>query len=91
MVEEADVVEGCRAIGFTLGVPTIGMLGLVDDVLADRAFIEGRERNAAELANVSDVPTGAPHNVANALAAATLARAFGVERRCARRAAVLRA
>jgi UDP-N-acetylmuramoylalanine--D-glutamate ligase len=79
MVEEADVVEGCRAIGFTLGIPTVGMVGVVDDVIADRAFIEGRERNAAELAHVSDVPTGAPHNVANALAAATLARSFGVE------------
>ena len=58
--------------------PRSGMLGVVDDVLADRAFIEGRERNAAELARVSDVPTGAPHNVANALAAAALARAHGV-------------
>jgi len=79
MVEEAEVVEGCRAIGFTMGIPTIGMVGLVDDVIADRAFIEGRERNAAELARVSDVPTGAPHMVANALAAATLARSFGVD------------
>jgi len=78
MVEEADVVEGCRAIGFTLGVPSIGMLGVVDDVLADRAFVEGRDRNAAQLASVGDVPTGAPHNVANALAAAALARAHGV-------------
>ncbi len=78
MVEEAHVVEGCRAIGFTLGIPAMGMLGVVDDVIADRAFIEGRERNAAELAKVSDVPTGAPHNVANALAATTLARSFGV-------------
>ncbi len=79
MVEQAEVVEGCRAIGFTLGVPGVGMVGLVDDVIADRAFIEGRERNAAELATVSDVPTGAPHNVANALAAAALARSFGVD------------
>jgi len=78
LVEAADVVEGCRAIGFTLGIPTIGMLGVVDDVLADRAFIEGRDRNAAELARVQDVPTGAPHNVSNALAAAALARAHGV-------------
>jgi UDP-N-acetylmuramoylalanine--D-glutamate ligase len=78
MVEEAEVVDGCRAIGFTLGIPDVGMVGLVDDVLADRAFIEGRARNAAELATVADVPTGAPHNVANALAAAALARAHGV-------------
>ncbi|MGI8576408.1 MAG: UDP-N-acetylmuramoyl-L-alanine--D-glutamate ligase [Nocardioidaceae bacterium] len=85
MVEEAEVVEACRAIGFTLGVPAIGMLGLVDDVLADRAFVEGRERNAAELARVADVPTGAPHNVANALAAAALARAHGVSAGAVRR------
>jgi UDP-N-acetylmuramoylalanine--D-glutamate ligase len=84
MVEEAEVVEGCRAIGFTLGIPTIGMVGIVDDVIADRAFIEGRERNAAELARVSDVPTGAPHNVANALAATALARSFGVSGRAVR-------
>jgi len=78
LVEEAEVIEGCRAIGFTLGIPTIGMVGVVDDVLADRAFIEGRDRNAAELARLRDVPSGAPHNVANALAAAALARAHGV-------------
>ncbi len=78
MVEQAEVVEGCRAIGFTLGIPAVGMLGVVDDVLADRAFVEDRVRSAAELAGVADVPTGAPHNVANALAAAALARAHGV-------------
>ncbi|MBA3310087.1 MAG: UDP-N-acetylmuramoyl-L-alanine--D-glutamate ligase, partial [Nocardioidaceae bacterium] len=85
MVEAADVVEGCRAIGFTLGIPGVGMLGVVDGSLADRAFIEGRERNAAELASVSDVPTQAPHNVANALAAAALARAHGVAAGAVRR------
>jgi UDP-N-acetylmuramoylalanine--D-glutamate ligase len=85
MVEDAEVVEGCRAIGFTLGIPSVGMLGVVDGVLADRAFIEGRDRNAAELAAVSDVPTGAPHNVANALAAAALARAHGVSGPAVRR------
>ena len=78
MVADAEVVEGARAIGFTLGIPSVGMLGVVDGVLADRAFIEGRQRNAAELARVQDVPTGAPHNVANALAAAALARSYGV-------------
>ena len=30
LVRDADVEEGCRAIGFTLGVPSIGMLGVVD-------------------------------------------------------------
>jgi UDP-N-acetylmuramoylalanine--D-glutamate ligase len=78
MVEEADVVEGCRAIGFTLGVPGRSMLGVVDDLLVDRAFVENRQENAQELASVHDVRPFAPHNVGNALAAAALARAYGV-------------
>jgi len=78
MVEEADVVEGCRAIGFTLGVPGISMVGVVDDLLVDRAFVQERGENAQELGHVTDVHPLAPHNVANALAAAALARAFGV-------------
>ena len=47
LVREADVAEGARAIGFTLGTPSVGMLGLVDDVLADRAFVEDRHSSAA--------------------------------------------
>ncbi|MCX6433611.1 MAG: UDP-N-acetylmuramoyl-L-alanine--D-glutamate ligase [Actinobacteria bacterium] len=78
MVEEADVVEGCRAIGFTLGAPAPSMLGVVDDLLVDRAFLADRAESAQELGTVSDVRPMAPHNVANALAAAALARAFGV-------------
>ncbi|HYI58034.1 MAG TPA: UDP-N-acetylmuramoyl-L-alanine--D-glutamate ligase [Microlunatus sp.] len=78
MVEDAEVVEGARAIGFTLGTPGLSMLGVVDDLLVDRAFIEQRRDSALELASVSDVTPAAPHNVANALAAAALARAYGV-------------
>ncbi|HET6563292.1 MAG TPA: UDP-N-acetylmuramoyl-L-alanine--D-glutamate ligase [Marmoricola sp.] len=78
LVREADVVEGARAIGFTLGIPGVGMVGVVDDVLADRAFIEQRQQSAAELCTVADLASPAPHFVANALAAAALARAHGV-------------
>ena len=78
MVEDADVVDGCRAIGFTLGVPGLSMLGVVDDMLVDRAFVEDRAERAQELASIHDVRPFAPHNVANALAAAALARAYGV-------------
>jgi UDP-N-acetylmuramoylalanine--D-glutamate ligase len=77
-VMDAEVIEGCRAIGFTLGTPGLSMLGLVDDLLVDRAFVEQRETSALELASLADVTPAAPHNVANALAAAALARAFGV-------------
>ncbi len=82
LVMEAEVVEGCRAIGFTLGVPAPSMLGLVDEVLADRAFVEQRQNSAAELGTLHDLqgdaPSLPPHYVANALAAAALARAYGV-------------
>ncbi len=78
LVREADVQEGARAIGFTLGTPAVGMLGVVDDVLADRAFVEDRQTSAAELCTLSDLATPAPHYVANALAAAALARSHGV-------------
>ncbi|MGV9285920.1 UDP-N-acetylmuramoyl-L-alanine--D-glutamate ligase [Streptomyces sp. NPDC003719] len=78
LVREADVEEGCRAVGFTLGTPGPSQLGVVEGILVDRAFVENRQKNAQELAEVSDVTPPAPHNIANALAAAALARAFGV-------------
>lgn len=55
LVVEADVEEGCRAIGFTLGAPGPSMLGVVDGILVDRAFVENRQKNAQELAEVKDV------------------------------------
>ncbi|HET8604684.1 MAG TPA: UDP-N-acetylmuramoyl-L-alanine--D-glutamate ligase [Marmoricola sp.] len=78
LVRDAEVTEGARAIGFTLGVPAVGMVGLVDEVLADRAFIEERQTTAAELCTLADLASPAPHFVANALAAAALARSHGV-------------
>ncbi len=82
LVEAAEVVEGCRAVAFTLGTPAVSMVGLVDDVLADRAFVAERRTSAAELGTLADLRRDdlapAPHVVANALAAAALARAYGV-------------
>jgi UDP-N-acetylmuramoylalanine--D-glutamate ligase len=78
LVREADVEEGARAIGFTLGMPGVGMVGVVDEILVDRAFIAERQSSAAELCTIDDLASPAPHVVANALAAAALARAHGV-------------
>jgi UDP-N-acetylmuramoylalanine--D-glutamate ligase len=81
MVEDADVQEGCRAIGFGLGAPGPSDLGLVDDILVDRAFLDDRHTTALELATLDDLRTaglGTPHGIANTLAAAALARAAGV-------------
>ena len=86
LVREADVQEGARAIGFTLGTPGVGMMGVVDDVLCDRAFVEERQTSAAELCTIDDLATPAPHYVANALAAAALARSHSVPTEAVREA-----
>lgn len=79
MVAAAEVQEGARAIGFTTDSPDVSMLGLVDDILVDRAFLDNRRHQALELATRADFGTLAPrHLVANALAAAALARAVDV-------------
>ncbi len=82
MVQEAEVVEGARAVGFTLAIPGVSMVGLVEDVLADRAFVAERRTSAAEMGTLADLTRAdnppPPHVVANALAAAALARAYGV-------------
>ena len=84
LVRRADVVEGCRAVGFTLGAPKPGELGVVDELLVDRAFVTDPQHTAAELASVEDIRPPAPHNIADALAAAALARAYGVQPRAVR-------
>ncbi|WP_251009230.1 UDP-N-acetylmuramoyl-L-alanine--D-glutamate ligase [Curtobacterium sp. ISL-83] len=81
MVEEADVVEGCRAVAFTPGVPAPGDVGIVDDVLCDRAFGDDRRNSALELATIADLEEAglaSPHMTMNVLAAAALARAGAV-------------
>ncbi|WP_141577029.1 UDP-N-acetylmuramoyl-L-alanine--D-glutamate ligase [Actinomadura sp. WMMA1423] len=76
LAERAEGVS--RRVGFTLQVPRPGELGVVEELLVDRAFTGDPASHAAELAALGDVRPFAPHNVANALAAAGLARAFGV-------------
>jgi len=80
MVEDAEVQEGARAIGFGLDAPGPSDFGVVDGILLDRAFLEDRERAALELttvAELSDAGLASPHNVSNVLAACALARAAG--------------
>jgi UDP-N-acetylmuramoylalanine--D-glutamate ligase len=81
MVEDAEVIEGARAIGFGLDAPGPSDLGVVDGILCDRAFLEERATTALELATHEDlalVGLGAPHSTANVLAAAAIARSLGV-------------
>ena len=81
LVTEAEVTEGARAIGFTTEIPAVSMVGVVDDLIVDRAFVSQRQTSALELAKVADVQPYAPHNVANACAAAALVRSLGVSPR----------
>ena len=81
-VENADVIEGARAIGFTIGVPAISQVGFVEDILCDRAFLENRQNEAIQLATLDDIlkiGVLSPHLLANVAAASALARSFGVE------------
>lgn len=79
MVEQADVQDGCRAVSFSTQTPGLSSLGVVEDLLVDRAFLDERRHQALELGSLQDLGPIAPqHLVANALAAAALVRAVGV-------------
>ena len=74
-----------RKVFFSLDSPGPGEIGIVEDLLVDRAFVP--DPQAAEmLAELVDVTPTVPHNVLNALAASGLARAVGVDHAAIRRA-----
>ena len=82
MVENADVQEGARAIGFTTGLPGRSHVGFVEDILCDRAFLDDRANSALEIATLDDlsnIGVLTPHLMANAAAATALARSYGVQ------------
>src|SRR5262249_49804377 len=82
-----------RRVGFTLGEPAAGQLGVVDGVLVDRvdwsagmpgtttggpATRTGEPYAGVALVDAALIRPSGQHNVANALAAAAMARAYGV-------------
>jgi UDP-N-acetylmuramoylalanine--D-glutamate ligase len=82
MVENADVIEGARAIGFTLGSPTRSQVGYVEDLLCDRAFLDDRANTALEIATLDDIANigvVTPHLLSNVAAATALARSLDVD------------
>ena len=76
VVNQAAHWQG-RKVFFSLDTPAPGEIGVVEDLLVDRAFVSDPQE-AAMLAEVIVVKPTVPHNVANALAAAGLVRALGV-------------
>jgi UDP-N-acetylmuramoylalanine--D-glutamate ligase len=69
----ADSGHGSRMVGFRLGRPAPGELGVSDGRLIDRAFAE-----AADLGAADEISPPGPAGRLDALAAAALARAIGV-------------
>ena len=68
---------GGRKIFFGFDTPQAGEIGIVEDLIIDRAFVTSSD--AAEvITELTDVKPAVPHNVANAMAAAGLALAIGV-------------
>ena len=66
-----------RKVFYSLDTPKPGELGVVEDLLVDRAFVLDSQE-AAMISQLKDVQPTAPHNVSNALAAAGIARSLGV-------------
>ncbi len=82
MVEEADVVEGARAISFGLDSPPPSGFGVVEEILVDRGFHAERRSEAYELVTLDELAElrlATPQLVQDLLAASALARARGAE------------
>lgn len=66
-----------RKIFYSLDTPAPGELGIVEELLVDRAFVADPQE-AAMIAELKEVKPTVPHSVSNSLAAAALARTAGV-------------
>ena len=84
IINGEDTESVLRAIAWTgkkifyrLDTPGEGELGLVENLLIDRAFTSDSGL-AIDFAELSDIHPTVPHNVSNAMAAAGLALAIGI-------------
>jgi UDP-N-acetylmuramoylalanine--D-glutamate ligase len=66
-----------RKVFFSLDTPGPGEIGVVEELLVDRAFVADPQE-ATMICELKDITPTVPHNVSNALAAAALARTVGV-------------
>lgn len=72
-----DLKEKRGVIGFHLGTPGAGEVGLIEDLIVDRAMVAD-PMSAEVLVEIESLPSKAPHNIANAMAAAMLAKSVGI-------------
>lgn len=80
LVRDANVAEGCEAIGFGFLTPDTGELGTIEGLLVDRAFVADRRNNAQELTTIdhlAELGFATPHMILNILAASGLALSVG--------------
>jgi UDP-N-acetylmuramoylalanine--D-glutamate ligase len=66
-----------RKVFFSLNTPGPGEIGVVEELIVDRCFVED-PMLAEMICEISDVKPTIPHNVSNAMAAAALARSIDV-------------
>lgn len=66
-----------NVIWFSLDTPAPGEIGLVEELLIDRAF-SPNPQEANEISELVDITPTVPHNVLNAMAAAALALSIGI-------------
>ena len=66
-----------RKVFFSLETPAPGEIGVVEELLVDRAFVPDPQQ-ASMLCELTDIKPTVPHNVSNALAASALARSIDV-------------
>jgi len=66
-----------RKVFFSLDTPAPGEIGIVEELLVDRAFVADAQE-AAMFCELAEVFPTVPHNVSNALAASALARTAGI-------------
>ena len=76
VVKRSHSFEG-RKVFFSLETPAPGEVGVVENLLVDRAFVEDPQQ-ASMICELADVKPTIPHNVSNALAAAALARSIDI-------------
>jgi UDP-N-acetylmuramoylalanine--D-glutamate ligase len=81
LLKSSSNTDSAQAVGFTVNTPAPNEIGWVEDILVDRAFVDDPAM-ATELASLSDLSSSvfvSPHLMANIAAAASLARAAGVQ------------
>ena len=71
-------VQSGSVIWFSLDTPQPGELGVVENLLIDRAFSPSPSE-ANEISELVDITPTVPHNIMNALAASALALSLGVK------------